>query len=89
VQLALPHGDLGADDIVEVYAKADDFDNAARWLTRAYDAKDFTLFTLALTRSIPPAFFHTAGWQTLSKRPLLRDWQAAHDRLAADLATAQ
>lgn len=83
-----PRGDLGAGDIIESYAKAEDFGKAAQWLSRAYDARDFTLFALAYTRSIPPAFFETAPWKALLQRPLLKDWQAAHDKLAADLAPA-
>jgi TolB-like protein/tetratricopeptide (TPR) repeat protein len=80
-----PHGDFGAPDIGESYAQSGDFAKAAQWFARAYDGREFALFTVAYSRDIPPAFFQTAGWKALLQRPLFQDWQAAHDRLAAEL----
>lgn len=80
-----PHGDFGAPDIGESYARAGDFGKAAQWFARAYGGKEFPLFTIAYSRGIPAAFFRTAGWRALLQRPLFQDWQAAHDRLAAEL----
>ncbi|HEY5046714.1 MAG TPA: hypothetical protein VII49_01675 [Rhizomicrobium sp.] len=80
-----PHGDFSAADIGESYARSRNFDKAALWFARAYDERDFALFTIAFTRSIPAEFFKTAGWEALLQRPLFRDWQGAHDKLAADL----
>ena len=84
--LQFPRGDFNENDFGERYAETRDFDKAAQWLTRAYDARAFTLFTIPYSRSIPPEFFQTTGWKALSSRPLFKDWQAAHDALAATLA---
>ncbi len=84
-----PKGDFGAPDIGESYAGAGDFAKALRWFTRAYDGGDFALFTIAYSRSVPAAFFETEGWKALLQRPLFKDWQAAHDQLAAELASGK
>jgi TolB-like protein/tetratricopeptide (TPR) repeat protein len=81
-----PQGDFGAADIGESYAQTDDFGQAAQWFARAYEGRGFALFTVAYSKDIPPAFFKTAGWKALSQRPLFKDWQTAHDKLAAELA---
>jgi TolB-like protein/tetratricopeptide (TPR) repeat protein len=81
-----PQGDFGAADIGELYARSGEFDKAVAWLARAYDGRDFDIFTVAYTKSIPAAFFNASGWRALLRRPLFRDWQAAHDSLGSDLA---
>lgn len=82
-----PRGDFGAADIGEFYARTGDFDKAAGWLARSYDAREFGLFTFPYTHSIPRAFFQTAAWKSLKQRPLFTDWQSAHDNLAREFAT--
>ncbi|MEI9933187.1 MAG: hypothetical protein WDM89_22315 [Rhizomicrobium sp.] len=86
--LQFPHGDFDAADFGERTAQTRDFDKAAQWFTRAYDARAFTLFTIPYSRSIPPEFFQSAGWKALSNRPLFKDWQTAHDSLAAALGAS-
>ncbi|HEY1963186.1 MAG TPA: hypothetical protein VGG69_12260 [Rhizomicrobium sp.] len=81
-----PTGDLGATDIGDNYAIAGDYAKAVKWLTRAYDVREFALFTIPYDKAIPPQFFETAGWKALWDRPLVRDWQTAHDSVAAELA---
>lgn len=76
-------GDWGAFDIGDNYAIAGDFTKALVWLNRAYDKRDFALFTIATDKAIPDAFFREPGWIDLWKRPLMREWQAAHDSIAA------
>jgi hypothetical protein len=62
---------------------------AVAWLSRAYDAKEFSLFTIAFDKAIQPAFFDQAGWKALTQKPLFTDWQKAHDAVAADLAAGK
>jgi tetratricopeptide (TPR) repeat protein len=81
-----PLGDLGAFDIGDDYAMIGIYDKALEWLTRAYDQREFVLFTVSTDATIPRAFFQTPGWKSLWSRPLVRAWQAAHDELALELA---
>lgn len=83
---SFPQGDLAATDIGDMYAVAGDSAKAVAWLTRAYDLKEFALFTVAYDRAIAPEFFAQPGWKALSGRPLFQAWHAAHDRLAEDLS---
>ncbi|MBI3678017.1 MAG: hypothetical protein HY243_15520 [Proteobacteria bacterium] len=79
-------GDFSATDVGDNYAVAGDYPNAAKWLARAYDLKEFALYTIIYDRAIEPDFFQTPGWKKLFARPLFQDWQQAHDALAAELA---
>ncbi|HEY1638454.1 MAG TPA: hypothetical protein VGF62_08020 [Rhizomicrobium sp.] len=81
-----PHGDYGALDIGDDYAIAGAYPEAIKWLTRSYDQHEFTFFTLPYDRAIAPAFFQTRGWKALWQRPLVQQWQAAHDQIARDVA---
>jgi TolB-like protein len=83
-----PHGDFGAADIGQSYAEAGDFKAALAWLARSYSGREFELFTIPYTHSIPAAFFRDPQWKALLQRPLFRDWQSEHDYLAAEFATA-
>jgi TolB-like protein len=80
--------DLPAADMGDNYAVAGDHPDALIWLQRGYDAKEFQLFSIGTDRAIAPAFFDEPGWKALMQRPLFQDWQAAHDTLAHELATA-
>ncbi|HWA31360.1 MAG TPA: hypothetical protein VG867_09685 [Rhizomicrobium sp.] len=75
-------GDWAACDIGDNYAIAGDFTKALAWLARAYDKREFALFTIPTDRAIPAAFFDEAGWKNLKNKPLMRDWQSAHDAIA-------
>ncbi len=80
-----PGGDYSATDLGDSYALIGANDKAAEWLERAFDKKEFALFTVPYDRVIPPAFFETPRWKALWSRPLVKEWQAAHDTLAAEL----
>lgn len=82
-------GDYMATDLGDSYALIGDNDKAVEWLERAYDKKEFALFTIPYDKAIPPAFFETSRWKALWSKPLVKDWQAAHDALAAELAAAK
>jgi TolB-like protein len=81
-----PSGDLGATDIADSYASAGDYASAIKWANRAYDLREFVLFTLLGDKAISRDFFETPGWKALWAKPLAREWQAAHDAVAADLS---
>jgi TolB-like protein len=81
-----PLGDLGASDIGDDYAMIGDYPKAIEWLTRAYDLREFVLFTVPYDATVAPAFFQTPEWQALWQRPLVKDWQKTHDAIARDLA---
>jgi hypothetical protein len=75
-------------DIADYYAMAADYRSALHWLGRAYDAREYQLFTIGFDRAIAPEFFAEPGWKALTQRPLFRDWQAAHGRLGREFAAA-
>lgn len=81
-----PNVGMSATDIADNYAAAGIFEKAMTWLDRAYDAKEFALFTIPYDAAIAPAFFQTPKWKAFWNRPLIKDWQAAHDRLEAEFA---
>jgi TolB-like protein len=76
---------MPAADIADNYALAGAYPNALLWLGRAYDAREYQLFTIGFDRAISPKFFTEPGWKALIQRPLFMDWQAAHNRLAREL----
>jgi tetratricopeptide (TPR) repeat protein len=82
-------GGMAATDIGDNYAVAGETAKAVAWFSRAYDAKEFSLFTIAFDRAIQPAFFDQPGWKTLTQKPLFIDWQTAHDAVAEDLAAGK
>ena len=81
-----PNIGMSATDVADNYAVAGGFDAAMKWLDRAYDDKEFALFTIPYDKAIPPAFFETPKWKEFWGRPLIKDWQAAHDRLEGEFA---
>jgi TolB-like protein len=81
-----PNIGMTAADLGDCYAVAGDNRNAVTWLQRAYDQKDFLLFTIPSDKTIPQAFFASGDWKGLVRQPLFRDWQAAHDSLVSELA---
>jgi TolB-like protein len=86
VAAKFPNIGLSASDLADNYAVAGSFDAAMTWLDRAYAAKEFALFTIPYDKAIPPAFFETPKWKEFWSRPLIKDWQAVHDRLEAEFA---
>lgn len=83
-----PNGPLDAVGLADNYAIMGDARSAVQWMERASGQKNSYLFQIPLDRSIPPAVLADPGWKGLMQEPLFRDWQAAHDRLAAELGIA-
>lgn len=81
-----PAIDFSATDLGDNYAVAGHFDKASTWLERAYADKEFALFTIPYDAAISREYFETPRWKTLWSRPRVLDWQAAHDKLAAEIA---
>jgi hypothetical protein len=54
-------------------------------MERALALKEFDVFQVPFDRSIPQAVLADPGWKAMMQEPLFRDWQAAHDRVAAEL----
>ncbi len=74
-----------ATDIADQYVALNDFDRAGDWYERAYDRHEAFLF--ADTFFIDDAKYRqTASFKALSQRPGFKEWQAEHDRIAAELA---
>lgn len=84
-----PNSNMSAVDLADNYAVTGNNRRAVEWLARAYDAKKFTLFTIRFDKSISPAFFDDPGWKALWQRPLFKEWQAAHEKIAAELASGK
>jgi len=77
---------FGETDMGNFYLGAHDFAKALAWFARAYDGRDYGLFAVSYLATTPPAFLREPGWIALMRRPEASAWQAAHDRLAAELA---
>lgn len=77
---------FGNTNIGNFYLAAGDPAAALQWFRRAYENRDYDLFALSYLPTTPPAFLQSAGWIGLRQRPEALAWQAAHDRLAAELA---
>ncbi len=78
-----PNGPMRAVDLADNFAVIGDAGATVQWMERAYDKKEFDLFQVPFDRSIPQSVFADPRWKALMRKPLFRDWQAAHDRAAA------
>jgi tetratricopeptide (TPR) repeat protein len=83
-----PNGPMDAAGLADNYATMGDAKSAVSWMLRSYGERDPQLFQIPFDRSIPQAVFADPGWKALMQKPLFRDWQVAHDRLAAELGVA-
>lgn len=72
--------------IGQYYLLAGDTNAALDWFERAYERRELGLFAVRLDSATPRALFEMPRWKALWQRPLLKDWQAAHDRIASELA---
>jgi tetratricopeptide (TPR) repeat protein len=77
---------FGNTNIASFYLAAGDPAAALQWFRRAYDNRDYDLFAVSYLPTTPPAFLGSAGWISLKQKPEAVAWQAAHDRLAAELS---
>ena len=75
------------------YVLLSDFDNATEWFERAYERRESNLFGFFYAFGNDKAFEKaiekyrlTPGYKALAAKPLFREWQAEHDRIAAALA---
>jgi TolB-like protein/DNA-binding winged helix-turn-helix (wHTH) protein/tetratricopeptide (TPR) repeat protein len=71
------------------YLEIGEYDKAVPLLQRAYELGDATLYVLPLDPVTPRDFLKSAAWRALTQRPRFRAWQAAHDRVAAELKAQQ
>ena len=85
------------------YVVLGDFDKASEWFERGYDRRETHYFAnVFLAACIDPscidlggfgygkefgAYRSTRGYRTLAEKPLFREWQIEHDRIAAALAS--
>jgi TolB-like protein/DNA-binding winged helix-turn-helix (wHTH) protein/Flp pilus assembly protein TadD len=76
---------LLAADIAESFVAINDFDKASDWFERAYDRREKEVFG-STYRADDAKYHQTARWQALTQRPGFKEWQAEHDRIAAELA---
>jgi TolB-like protein/DNA-binding winged helix-turn-helix (wHTH) protein/tetratricopeptide (TPR) repeat protein len=80
-----PNGSMRAVDLADNFAIIGDAHATILWMERALALKEFEVFDVPFDRAIPQAVLADPGWTALRQKPLFRDWQAAHDRLAAEL----
>jgi len=77
---------FGNTNIGSFYLAAGDPAAALQWFRRAYDTRDFDLFAISYLPTTPPAFLESAGWIGLRQKPEALAWQAAHEKLSAELS---
>jgi len=73
------------------YVLLGDFDKASGWFERAYERREPDFFAFFFNRgfgfeSALEKYRLTSGYKALEAKPLFKDWQAEHDRIAAALA---
>jgi TolB-like protein len=73
-------------DIGSFYLAAGDAAKAMSWFDRAYAQRNQELLALSYSAATPPALLAMPAWKSLRQRPEAKAWQAAHDKLAAELA---
>jgi TolB-like protein/DNA-binding winged helix-turn-helix (wHTH) protein/tetratricopeptide (TPR) repeat protein len=80
---------MSAVGLADNFAVLGDTHSAILWMERGLAQKDFDVFSVPFDRAIPRPLSADPGWKALTQVPLFRDWQAAHDRLAAELGVAE
>jgi tetratricopeptide (TPR) repeat protein len=76
---------LFASGIAGHYVAVNDYDKASDWFERAYDRRENGVFEPAYDAD-DAKYRLTARWQALTQRAGFKEWQAEHDRIAAELA---
>jgi len=75
--------------LAQHYARVGDLNAAMKLFTAAYDKRDVPgLVVVRYDPVTPKQLLQDSRWKALWQRPLLRDWQRYHDRIAADLLRA-
>jgi tetratricopeptide (TPR) repeat protein len=69
-----------------LYARAGDMKEAMSFFSEAYDHRQLWLVWVRYDAATPKALLQDPRWQALWRRPLLRDWQRYHDRIASEAA---
>jgi adenylate cyclase len=72
--------------IGQYYLLAGDTKTALDWFERAYDHRDLGLFAVRVDGSTPKSLFSEPRWKALWQKPQMKNWQTAHDLVAADIA---
>jgi tetratricopeptide (TPR) repeat protein len=67
------------------YLEIGEYQKAMPLLQHAYEVGDTTLYILPLDPVTPRDFLKSAAWKRLTQLPRFRDWQTAHDEVAAQL----
>ncbi len=83
------NGDMLASAVGWVYALAGDVDQAIQWNEKAFDERDPQLFSNIIDPDLPAKLKADPRWKAFMQRPLMKDWQAAHDRIATEFAASK
>jgi hypothetical protein len=83
------NGTLTASNVGWVFGLAGDVDQAMNWLEKAYDERDIILFYILIEPDLAPNVRDSARWKAFMQRPLIKEWRAEHDRVAAELAAGK
>jgi tetratricopeptide (TPR) repeat protein len=91
VESRFPDNGIKAGDIGIGYVQLGEFDKAGDWFERAHERREnnfFSVFFLKQAFAYEKAFEKyrmTPGYRALSQKPLFKEWQIEHDRIAAAL----
>jgi tetratricopeptide (TPR) repeat protein len=80
------NGDVPASSVALIYLYAGDLDEGLHWLAMAYNERDSYIFFTLTDPDLPAKLKADPRWKAFMQRPLMKEWQAAHDRAAAALA---
>ena len=87
----IPRKDLLVVDLARLYARVGDLQQAISLFSQVYEKKRYlrTFVDVRYAPETPKALLQDPRWNALWRRPLLRDWQRYHDRIAAELSHAR
>ena len=81
-------GEIDGSELGLLYARADDFTKASELFSDAYDRRELFLIWMRYDAATPKTLLQDRRWLALWQRPLLREWQRYHDKIAAELQRA-
>ena len=70
----------------QYYLLSGDPEAALSQFEAAYQTRELGLFTVRSDRSTPQSLFAEPRWIALWRKPLMKKWQAAHDRVSHEIA---